>query len=212
LCKEHQPVQLTYASGLASYRPGFEGRITKRPHDLFRRQTVWQKSCSMSYTQYKLWSRHVGTHCSVRRPSINHFKLEGMVLDTWRFPQCGWTQTLLCLTAVPSYLWSARLIYKTQRNFDVQRKTCLLHVTLICEPKENISSAFLKYGEKNCTWTALRSTIMSEPGNTADWNIDGRSVCPFYSFSVSYLSSFSLSVYVYSVLFCLRRNKVALTD
>jgi hypothetical protein len=41
------------------------------------------------------------------------------------------------------------LDYETQHNFNVQQTACLLRVTLICEPKENISSAFLKHGEKN---------------------------------------------------------------
>jgi hypothetical protein len=66
-----------------------------------------------------------------------------------RFSQCDWTHTLCYLTVVASYLCSARLICEDQHNVDVQQTTCLLHVTLICEPNENISNAFLKRGEEN---------------------------------------------------------------
>ena len=65
-----------------------------------------------------------------------------------RFAQCDWMHSLCCLTVVASYLCSAGLIYETQHNFDLQQTT-MLHVMLICEPKEIISSAFLKHGEKN---------------------------------------------------------------
>ena len=115
----------------------------------------------------------VGTHCNVRRPFVKHFWIPV------RCAQCDWTQTLCYLTVVANYLCSARWICESQHKFDVQQTICLLHVTLICDPKENISSAFLKHGEKYWTFIALRSTIMCEPGILEYWNIDGRSVCSF---------------------------------
>ena len=105
-----------------------------------------------------------------------------------RCAQCEWTQTLCYLTVVANYLCSARWIYETQHNFDVQQTTCSLQVTLIFEPKENISSAFLKHGEKKlniyCTtfdynvWTRYHSILEYQ-----------RSLCMFLFILFLFLSS-----------------------
>lgn len=44
----------------------------------------------------------------------------------------------------------ACLTSKSQQNFDMQWKTCLLEVICVmqvCEPKENTSSPFIKYAD-----------------------------------------------------------------
>jgi hypothetical protein len=49
------------------------------------------------------------------------------------------------LTTVASGIRSARLAYKAQKNYEVQF-TCLLNVTRVCEPKENIYKSFFECG------------------------------------------------------------------
>jgi hypothetical protein len=41
----------------------------------------------------------------------------------------------------------ARLMFKTQENFDVQLTTCLSDVTCVCRPKEGATVIFYKYEE-----------------------------------------------------------------
>jgi len=84
LCKEHQLSQLNSANVLRVIGPVSNtevqsGRMTYFVEKQCGRNKVLWPTCDANSEE------DVGTHCSVRRPFINHFKLEGMALNTCTF-------------------------------------------------------------------------------------------------------------------------------
>jgi len=77
------------------------------------------------------------------------------------------------LTTVACGIRSVRLAYKTQKNYKAQL-TCLLNVTRVCEPKENICKRSCECG-KTLMATAIHWTKTREPRLTATWNSSERS-------------------------------------